>query len=479
MVPKNHSGILCHLSSLPTSYGIGDLGPVAYEFVDKLATADQSCWQMLPIGNTDDSGCFYATDSAFGCADYYVSPDLLIKDYGLDSSVFDKYFLNTKKVNFKIAKQNKKEMLEAVYLNFIPDELFSQFLSQEKSWIDDYCTFRSLNESRGPRWREWGTTELSTKEKERVSFHKFCQFICFSQLANLKKYANSKKIKLIGDLPIFVSYNSMDVWKNPKQFFLNNNLEMEYETGAAPDGFSETGQKWGTPIYDWNTQKQDNYKWWNERLSFLKRYFDVVRIDHFRGFCATWISKVSDTDASAGRWYEGPAADLFEHLQDYPEVIAEDLGYITTDVDKLRDQFNFPGMRVFQFMLGDSSNPHKLYNYNFNCVAYSGTHDCDTLMGWFRSLSLLDRANVESELKIQNPDHWDMLKILMETPSKLVIVQVQDLLGLGTEARFNYPGTVQESNWTWKMTIEDLKMIDWPRFSTLTKNSGRAPKRDK
>jgi 4-alpha-glucanotransferase len=478
MNQNRQSGILCHLTSLPTAYGIGDFGPVAYEFIDELAKAGQSCWQILPVGNTDDSGCPYATDSAFGCADYYISPDLLAAEYELDIREFNKYFLNTDRVDFGSAKHNKQEILAMAYAKFSPHKNYKQFLSQEKTWIEDYCTFRALCETRGFQWHEWGTIQLSAQEKERVKFHKFCQYNCFSQLAKLKKYANDKNIKLIGDLPIFVSYNSMDVWKNPRQFFLNTNLEMEYEAGAAPDAFSKTGQKWGTPLYDWNFQKQNNYEWWNERLSFLKRYFDVIRIDHFRGFCATWISKVSDKDATGGHWYPGPGENLFLNLHDSPEIIAEDLGHITPDVDQLRNQFNFPGMRVFQFLLGDSDNPHKLYNYVVNSVAYSGTHDCDTLLGWFQALSLAEQEQVEREIKIQKPNHWDMLKILMETPSKVVLIQVQDLLGLGTEGRFNYPGTVQNLNWTWKMKQVELKEIPWGRLSDLARDSGRAKKRE-
>lgn len=468
-----YSGVLCHVTSLPTSYGIGDFGPAAFHFIDELAKSHQSYWQILPIGKTDDSGCPYATDSAFGCAEYYVSPDFLIKEYKLSPSVFDKYFFSTEKVDFKRARENKQQMLHIAFDKFIPNETYKQFLAQEHYWIEDYCTFRAMSESRGPLWRQWSQEALTPKEKELRDFHKFCQFTCFTQLGNLKKYANSKNIRLVGDLPIFVSYNSMDVWKNPKQFFLNYNLDMEYATGAAPDAFSSTGQIWGTPIYDWNYQKENNYDWWNERLSFLKRYFDVIRIDHFRGFCATWIYKVTESDASGGHWYPGPGADLFLNLYDSPEIIAEDLGHITPDVDALRDQFNFPGMKVFQFMIGGNDNPHKLYHYHYNSVAYSGTHDCNTLLGWYYGLLHHERHELEQELKIHNPDQWSLLKILMNSPSKLVMFQIQDILGLGPEARFNYPGTVADTNWTWKLKYEDYQKIDWARLSELTSRSGR------
>jgi 4-alpha-glucanotransferase len=478
MSDKKYSGVLCHFTSLPTNYGIGDFGPVAYEFIDELARSNQAHWQVLPVANTDDSGCPYATDSAFGCAEFYVSPDLLVKDFELDEANLKKLHLKTDRVDFKKAKKNKHKILALAFEKFTSTPAFEKFLTQEKFWLEDYCTFRALAETRGNNWLKWGIKKPSPKEKVKIEFYIFCQYICFSQLQRLKKYANSKGVKLVGDLPIFVSYNSMDVWKNPSQFFLNANQEMEFETGAAPDAFSETGQSWGTPIYDWDFQKKNNYEWWNERLAFSKRYFDVIRIDHFRGFCATWISKVTDEDATGGHWHPGPAIDLFNHLRDYPEIIAEDLGHITPDVNQLRDHFNFPGMRVFQFMLGGENNPHRLTCYTYNSVAYSGTHDCDTLLGWFNALSHSEQAQVEHEIKAHKPDQWAMINILMKSPSKMVLIQVQDLLGLGSEARFNYPGTVQDKNWTWKLKLEDYKKIDWHKLSVLTHNSERAHKRE-
>lgn len=481
LTSKKASGILCHFTSLPTSYGVGDFGPVAYQFVDKLASAKQSYWQILPIGNTGGTGCPYATDSAFGCADFLISPEMLIKDYSLDQNAFDTFHQGERdRVDFAQIKKDKEAILEAVYKVFTPAEDYKAFLETEKTWLNPYSLFRTLEETRGKNWREWPRFEqaehsLSAAEKERVAFHKFVQFNCFKQLSALKKYANLKNIKLIGDLPIFVSYSSMDVWKDPAQFMLNREtLAIEIETGAAPDGFSAVGQKWGTPIYDWEFQRKNKYQWWNERLAFLKRYMDVVRIDHFRGFCATWVSKISEPDASGGFWVEGPRADLFKSLLESPEIIAEDLGHITPDVDALRDQFNFPGMKIIQFMLGDETNPHKMMNYNDNSVAFSGTHDNDTLMGWFNGLSPEERGYVESELKIKNPDVWGILEVLMSAKSNLVIIQIQDLLSLGTEARFNYPGTVDDMNWTWKLTTAQLNQVNWNKLGELTQNAKRS-----
>lgn len=477
MAKTKHSGILCHITSIPTSYGIGDFGPQSYGFIDDLARAGQRYWQILPIGNTDDTGCPYATDSAFGCAEFYVSPDLLIRDFEVPESLYHKFLLNSERVDFKRARANKLEALKIAYEKFLPGSKFHQFLKDEKDWVLDYATFRALGESRGHDFRTWGDTKtLSADEQKRVDFFLFTQFVCFSQLLELKEYANKKGIKLVGDLPIFVAYNSMDVWKNPKEFYLNDQQEMEYETGAAPDAFSQTGQKWGTPIYNWEAQKADKYEWWNKRLSFLKRYFDVIRIDHFRGFVATWISKVADPDASQGQWYPGPGADLFSNLRESPEIIAEDLGYITPEVDSLRNAFGFPSMRVFEFMLGGMNNPHKLTNYEYNTVAYSGTHDCDTLMGWYKSLSQEDKERVQHDTQVSAPNHWEMINVLMSSPSKIVFIQVQDLLGLGSEARFNYPGTVNPKNWSWKLEFKDERRIDWQKLGMITMENDRVEK---
>lgn len=473
MAFNKYSGILCHITSLPNSFGVGDFGPSAYHFIDLLAQSNQHYWQILPLGNTDDSGCPYSTDSAFGCAEFYVSPELVIQKFGLSADYFDKYKFQSDRVDFHNVKLNKLSMLEEAFKLFTPDNEFQQFLNQEKDWIEDYALFRALCESRGNHWPSWNYKSLSPQEEDRVLFFKFTQYLCFSQLMNLKKYANARNVKIVGDLPIFVSYNSMDVWKHPEQFLLNGRLEMDFETGAAPDDFSDTGQKWGTPVYNWNVQKKEDFRWWDIRLKYLKRYFDVIRIDHFRGFCATWISRVSEKDAVKGRWYAGPGADLFNSLTDYPEIFAEDLGFITEDVNSLRDQFQFPTMKVFQFMSPDLNNPHKLQNYCANAVAYSGTHDCNTLVGWYQQLNTGQKLWLERELQVENPDNWDMLKVLMETPAQVVLIQIQDLLGLDSSARFNYPGTVVNTNWTWKLNKEQFQQIDWKKLAQLCQSAHR------
>ncbi len=363
------------------------------------------------------------------------------------------------------------------------EKKFKLFLKQEKSWLKDYCSYRVFSESRGSDWTQWPSCSLAQKnfndlEKHRLKYYQFVQFIVLNQLLDLKQYANSLGVKMIGDLPIFVSYSSMDVWAHPDEFQLNEKTQrMEIETGAAPDAFSEDGQKWGTPIYNWKSQEKKNFSWWISRFGFLSRYFDVVRIDHFRGFCATWVSSLHDPDAKNGFWLAGPGEKLFielkKQLKTTAELIVEDLGVITPDVEALRDQFDFPGLRVLQFMLGDETNPHKIENYISNSVAYTGTHDCDTLLGWYQQLSSEYQKYVQQELNEVQIDHWVLIEKLMESKSKLVVTQIQDMMGLGPEGRFNYPGTVNELNWTWKLTETQLQSIEWNHLQKLTAKSQR------
>jgi 4-alpha-glucanotransferase len=477
------SGILCHFTSLPSTFGVGDFGPISYKWIDYLSESGQAYWQVLPIGNTDDSGCPYATDSAFGIADFFISPELLIKKFNLESNAFDEYKFESTTVDFKKVKKNKENILKSVFEHFVPNLEFDVFLNQEESWIEDYALYRTLRDSRGIDWKSWPLASkskecLTEEEKNLFIYHQFVQFLLCDQLNELHLYAKSKNVQLIGDLPIFVSYYSMDVWRSPSEFYLDENLEMKFETGAAPDFFSQDGQKWGTPIYHFENQKSNQYSFWKKRVDYLSRYFDVVRIDHFRGFCATWISDVNEETAINGFWYKGPGAELFLELFKNPKlcsIIAEDLGVITEDVEKLRDQFNFPGMRVLQFMLGDETNPHQFNNHVYNSFSYSGTHDCDTLVGWWNSLGETDKASVaqELDLSLDKIDHLELLKFLTHSKSKTIIIQIQDLLGLGSEARFNYPGTVSDKNWTWKLEQDDWQKIDWTTLSKLTKESSR------
>lgn len=475
------SGVLCHFSSLPSKFGIGDFGPAAYHWLDVLASAQQCFWQVLPIGHPDDTGCPYATDSAFGISEIYISPEQLMVDFDLPSDFFQEWTFHSEsqRVNFLDVKRQKQNLLKKFFNTFEPDRDYFSFLEEEKHWLTSYCLFRTLSEHRGGSWQSWPKLDhalslLSSEEQRTFQFFQMVQYLASQQLLKLKKYADSKKINIVGDVPIFVSYQSMDVWARPQEFVLDPlDLNLILETGAAPDAFSEEGQKWGTPIYNWEKQKENNFQWWQDRFQFLKKYFQTLRIDHFRGFCATWVSEVQEPDAKNGKWFPGPGKELFLNLKNLPDIIAEDLGVITADVEVLRDHFQFPGMRVLQFMLGDQKNPHKIQNYIANTIAYSGTHDCNTLKGWIDSLSSNEIHFVQSELSMSGLDVWHLLEKLMESESQVVLIQVQDLLELGQEARFNYPGTVNEKNWTWKLTTQSLKQIPWTRLQELTQKTQR------
>lgn len=475
------SGILCHFSALPSKDGIGDFGPQSYRWVDALHLAGQQYWQVLPVGHPDDTGCPYATDSAFGISEIYISLEKIISDYKLSLDYFppSKSDLKSNRVNFKEVKKHKLKMLRKFFKKFRSSDEYQAFQEAEKSWLDPYCIFRTLQQHRGGIWTQWPSYEMSRtllSEEEQKTFrcHQMIQFLAASQLLELKNYAQSQRVSLIGDVPIFVSYQSMDVWKQPEEFLLNKTtLQLDIETGAAPDVFSESGQKWGTPIYNWDVQKNNQFKWWQQRFSFLKKYFDVLRVDHFRGFCATWVSSTKESNAKNGYWSQGPGIELFKSLKNLPEIIAEDLGVITEDVEMLRDELKYPGMRVLQFMLGDDRNPHKLKNYTENSIAYSGTHDCDTLLGWVRGLSMDEKGFIQAELDISIENQWGFLGKLMNSPSKIVLIQVQDLLGLDSNARFNYPGTVNDKNWTWRLSEDDLLKIPWQQLHSVTEESKR------
>jgi 4-alpha-glucanotransferase len=473
------SGLLCHITSLSSPFGVGDFGPVAYQFIDQLKDSHQSFWQMLPIGNTGDGGCPYSTDSAFGSAEYYISPELVVQDFHLEPSLLseinDENLLNNNRVDFALVRAKKMFIVQKAYekmrSSFFQTPAYLTFAQEEKYWLNDYADFRALKDKRGGRFTDWNE-DLSFEEKELSRFYQFVQYVALTQLKKLKTYAEKNNIKLVGDLPIFVSYNSMDVWKHPEDFYLGPYNELIYETGAAPDAFSENGQKWGTPIYNWDQQQKSHFHWWQERLAFLARYFHVVRIDHFRGFCATWISKVSDENAKDGQWYNGPGRALFDSLKNQPQLFAEDLGYITEDVIRLRDDLHLPSMKVMQFMSAGLDNPHHPHYYKDFCVLYSGTHDNSTLMGWWKGLSTEVQRDFSSilglEKMVEDIDHWQLLQCLFSSQAPIVITPVQDLLGLGDEARFNIPGTVLEENWTWKLSSVQRKALDWSRLKQLT-----------
>ena len=478
------SGILLHPTSLPGPYGIGDLGAEAYRFVDFLAASGQKLWQVLPLGPTGYGDSPYACYSAFAGNTLLVNPDRLLADGLLNQEDLDNYpRLPNDRVDFERVKAAKQSLLAIAFDHFKHygrdgmREAFDQFCSTNAGWLDDYALFCVFKEMHlGKLWSEWeprlAKHESATIEMivplwmDQIEAQKFFQFLFFRQWFELKTYCHQRGIKILGDIPIFVAEDSADVWTNPDQFKLDENGRPTVVAGVPPDYFSKTGQFWGNPIYNWDQMKTDGFAWWIKRVHAALRMFDLVRIDHFRGFAASWEIPAGDKTAERGSWVSVPGKELFHAIKlglgDVP-IIAEDLGVITPDVEKLRDELGFPGMHVLQFGFGgDANNADLPHNYRRNLVAYTGTHDNDTTVGWFSSQagagSTREAADIDRErefcLQYLNTDgsqiHWDFIRAVLSSVADTAILPVQDLLGLGNEARMNLPNS-SSGNWSWRV----------------------------
>jgi 4-alpha-glucanotransferase len=491
------SGILLHPTSLPGAFGIGDLGDEAYKFADFLAEAGQTYWQILPLGQTGYGDSPYQCYSAFAGNINLISPQKLVRA-GLLSEVETNQKPNfpEDRVDFGSVINWKNRVLSKAYENFRKasdfnlSEKFQSFKREFSWWLDDYTLFQAIRNNRNEKpWYEWETplklrdenalAETCEDLREEVEAQKFYQFLFFRQWSDLRKYANDKGLKIIGDVPIFVALNSADVWHNPSEFKLNADGSPKVVSGVPPDYFSRTGQLWGNPIYDWDKMRNDGFRWWIERVKFTLKTVDIVRIDHFRGFAACWEVPGADKTAEYGSWVDMPGKELFEALKDALgenlPFMAEDLGVITPDVEDLRDSFNLPGMRILQYAFGgDTHNSYLPHNYIQNCVAYSGTHDNDTTVGWFAAANERER---EFCLKYLNSDgreiHWDFIRAIFESVADTAIIPLQDILGLGGEARMNLPAS-GSGNWNWRCRENDFSAELVQRLKDLTKLYGRA-----
>jgi len=485
------SGILLHPTSLPGPFGIGDLGPEAYKFVDFLVEARQSLWQVLPLGPTGYGDSPYACYSAFAGNTLLISPEKLVDEGLLDSAPS----LATKKhkIDFGEVHQSKEQLLRKAYERYTNTTdtalraAFETFAQQQASWLEDYARFRALKDAHGGvAWNEWDHEREELREE--VEAHMFYQFLFFRQWTALKSYCNDHGIKVVGDLPIFVAHDSADVWTNPEQFKLDKNGKPLVVAGVPPDYFSTTGQLWGNPLYNWERMQADGFKWWIERVRATLAMVDIARVDHFRGFAACWEIPGGDKTAERGQWVEAPGRELFTAIRntlgELP-IIAEDLGVITPDVVALREEFRFPGMRILQFGFGgDSKNIDLPHNYVPNVVAYTGTHDNDTTVGWFNSVagegSTRTAEQIERErafclnyLNTKGEEiHWDFIRAVLASVADTAIVPLQDLLGLGTEARMNLPNST-EGNWAWRYDSGQLSDEIAARLKKLTELYGR------
>lgn len=471
------SGILLHITSLPSLFGIGDFGDAAFRFVDYLELAGQKYWQILPLGQTGYGNSPYGCYSAFAGNIYLISPEKL-RDDGLlsDSDLMHSGFLGHE-VDFGNVIAFKNELLAKAFGNFkqtsdasvITD--FHRFCDENAFWLEDYSLYQALKlKNYYAAWTQWEDglklrqpdvlADSRNELGDETFAQKFYQFIFFKQWKELKTYANEKGIKIIGDIPIYLTSDSCDVWCNQNEFKLEIDGNPSVVAGVPPDSFSRTGQLWGSPIYDWDNMRNTGFRWWTERIRFNLRMFDIARIDHFIGLTRAWEVPASDKTAENGQWISVPGQDLLSTLR-YAlgdiALIAEDLGEITPEVEKLRDDFGLPGMRILQFAFGgDSRNLHLPHNFIQNSVVYTGTHDSDTAAGWYKEKSR-KRKNQSSEaehcrkyFQSNGKDiHWDFIRAALASVADIAIVPMQDVLGLDNSARMNLPGSMND-NWKWR-----------------------------
>jgi 4-alpha-glucanotransferase len=482
------SGILLHPTSLPGRYGIGDLGDGAYRFVDFLAASSQSLWQLLPLGPTGFGDSPYQCLSSFAGNPLLISPQRLLEEGFVEKDDLKPTpRFPADQVDYGRVIEFKDALLEKAFQNFNRTTDtglradFLAFIHQSDGWLDDYALFRALkDEHGGASWNNW-EPGLARRERgpmaaarerlrDKTGAQKFYQYLFFRQWAALRAYCHDHSIKIVGDVPIFVAYDSADVWSRPNFFKLNEAGDPLVVAGVPPDYFSKTGQLWGNPIYDWDRMRADGFRWWIERLRATLGVVDIVRVDHFRGFAACWEIPAGDKTAERGRWVEVPGREIFTALRgDFGElpIIAEDLGVITPDVEALRDDFGFPGMRILQFAFRNSTNTDLPHNYHHNTVVYTGTHDNDTAVGWFNSRagagSTRDAAQIERErrycleyLRSAGEEiNWDFIRAAMASVADTAVIPLQDVLGLGSEARMNLPAST-EGNWRWRFRQDAL-----------------------
>ncbi len=474
-----YSGVLVHPSSFPSPYGIGDFGPGAYEFVDYLKDANQTLWQILPLGPTGFGDSPYQSFSSFAGQTLFISPDFLVKDELLtEEDVATPPAFNEKRVDYGSAIVYKNSLYKIAYSNFITNDFptlkkeFKAFCSDAAFWLDDYALFMATKDAHEGRcWLDWeeemisptaaAKKEWKKKLNDSITYYSFLQFLFFRQWKSLKSYANENGIRIIGDIPIFVSLDSVDVWANKDLFELDTKGYPLSVAGVPPDYFSSTGQLWGNPLYDWKAHKKQGYQWWIARVKHQLQLVDILRIDHFRGFSAYWSVPYGEETAINGKWIDGPGKELFlaieKQLGKGLPILAEDLGVITDDVEELRDAFHFPGMRVLQFAFDDpNDNIMMPHNHIENCVCYTGTHDNDTSKGWYYNASKQSQKKAREYMNTGAADiSWAFIRTALSSVAKYTILPLQDIMSLGTEGRMNLPGQAG-GNWSWRYSSKQL-----------------------
>lgn len=489
------SGILLPVASLPSRYGIGCFSKEAYEFIDRLREAGQSCWQMLPIGPTSYGDSPYQSFSTFAGNPYFIDPEDLIEKGLLtreDCETFD-FGQNEQSVDYGKIYENRFKLLKIAFHNFDrnSDENFKEFVSKNADWLEDYSLYMAVKASyNNVSWSEWdedirlrrpeAMAEAKERFSEEIAFYQFQQYFFQLQWEKLKSYANVNGVKIIGDIPIYVAFDSSDAWANPELFQFDEDRKPTAVAGCPPDAFSSTGQLWGNPLYRWEYHRETGYAWWMKRLAACYRQYDIVRIDHFRAFDAYYSIPFGALTAENGVWKEGPGYEIFEIMQKNlgkKEVIAEDLGFLTPSVIELVKRSGYPGMKVLQFAFDSREESDYLpHNYIHNCVVYTGTHDNDTVMGWYRTLTGNDKKLCRDYLNLdkcsEDEIHWEFIRAAQGSVADLAIIPIQDYLGLGSEARINTPSTLG-NNWKWRMKNGDFTKELAGQIRAMTELYGR------
>jgi len=497
---ERSAGILLHPTSLPGNYGIGTIGKSAFHFIDFLVESGQKLWQVFPLGPTGYGDSPYQSFSTFAGNPLLIDLEFLKDDGLLTQTDLDQIpQFNKNHIDFGKLIEVKYELLSKAFQTFRTNtKSFSEecgsFCIENEEWLNDYALFMAVKEYHGGKlWTEWekdiafrkqnATKKWTEKLEYRVDFQKFMQYTFFKQWRELKKYANKKGIKIVGDIPIFIAYDSSDLWANKKYFSVNEKGKLKTVAGVPPDYFSETGQLWGNPLYKWEEMEKDNFSWWVKRIKKSLEFVDTIRIDHFRGLDAYWEIPGDAPTAQKGKWVNAPGKKLFEvikkELGELP-IIAEDLGVITESVEELRDHFGFPGMKILQFAFGDEGDRKFLpHNHIKNCVVFTGSHDNDTTRGFFENEKKNDTGLYEWTQRYLNYYGHDITFELIRTAyasvADIVIIPMQDILNLGTEARMNFPGKLG-GNWTWRFDWEQIDSSIPLTYKGMTKMYDRPPK---
>lgn len=496
---RRGSGILLHITSLPSPYGIGDFGSEAHRFVDFLAEAKQNFWQILPLNPIDPAfnNSPYHSMSAFAYNKLLISPELMVQEGLLKREDMDPVPPFPKeRVDYVEVIAHKKKLFHKALERFKKiknNHEYEEFCSENSSWLEDFSLFVVLKgHFQGLSWNDW-PSEIRDREPEamqalrkklhdKIEMEKFLQYIFIKQWSSLKRYSHQKGIHIIGDMPIYVDYDSVDLWTHPELFKLDSKKRPYAVAGVPPDYFSETGQLWGNPIYSWDVLKKRGYDWWIQRIEHNLRIFDILRVDHFRGFVGYWEVPATANTALNGKWIEAPAVDFFNQLNkrfSYLPIIAEDLGTITPDVREVMHRFEFPGMKVLLFAFGEDNtlHPYLPHTYEKNYVVYTGTHDNNTVRGWFeREAKPEDKRRLFRYLgrKVSKREiHWEFIRLAMLSVADTVIIPMQDVLGLGEKARMNRPAT-SKGNWRWRLSPEQLTSSLADKLLEITEIYGRA-----